>query len=351
MASEDRTAAPVVALERALQEEPYKFGFFQALRRLESVRRDLPRLGRSSRPADDAVRLSQEPTLEFAPATLAAFHPAREGLPPRLVTWFFGLFGPNGPLPLHLTEFARDRLRNSEDPTLARFLDLFHHRLLSLFYRAWADAHPAVQFDRPETDRFACFVGSLFGLGTPAMAHRDACPDTAKRHHAGTLACQARHADCLRSLLTEYLQVPVAIQEFVSHWMELPDECRTQLAGSRNSGCLGAGAILGQRVRECQYKFRIVCGPLNYAEYNGFLPGGESLPVLIALVRNYIGDELEWDLALVLKQRERTPLQLGGSGQLNRSAWLANRPATHDTNDLVLNPLSGPRVPTVSLDR
>lgn len=345
MAPEDRTAAPAVALEQALEREPYRFSFFQALRRLEAVRRDLPRVGRSLRPGDDAVRLSQEPTLDFAPSTVTALRPAHDGLPPRLVTAFFGLMGPNGPLPLHLTEFARDRLRNSDDPTLARFLDLFHHRLLSLFYRGWADAQPAVQFDRPETDRFACFVSSLFGLGAPALADRDACADTFKRHHAGTLGCQARHADGLRALLTDYFRVPFAVSEFVSHWMELPPECRTQLARSPHSGRLGQGAILGSRVWECQYKFRIVCGPLKYGEYNRFLPGGESLPPLVALVRNYIGDELEWDLKLVLKHTERPPLQLGRSGELNRSAWLANLPAARDASDLILNPYSASCVP------
>lgn len=351
MAPEDRTAAPALELERKFQREPFTFSFFQALRRLEAAHRDLPRLGRSSRPADDAVRLGQEPTLDFAPSTLTAFYPARDGLPPRLITAFFGLMGPNGPLPLHLTEFARDRLRNSSDPTLARFLDLFHHRLLSLFYRAWADAQPAVQFDRPATDRFACFVSSLFGLGAPAMADRDACPDSFKRHHAGTLACQARHAHGLRALLADFFQVPFAIEEFVSHWMELPEECRTHLGRSPQSGCLGQGAILGRRVWECQYKFRVVCGPLSYADYNGFLPGGPSLPALVALVRDYSGDELEWDLKLVLRRQQRPPLELGRSGHLNRSAWLANRPAEHDNDDLVLNPLSDPGVLAASLEQ
>ena len=348
MAPEDRTAAPFVALEQALQATPYKFSFFQALRRLETVRRDLPRVGRSVRPAEDAVRVGQDPSLDFAPATLSAYIPAHDGRPSRMVTSFFGMFGPNGPLPLHLTEFARDRLRNSEDPAFARFVDLFHHRLLSLFYRAWADAQPAVQFDRSDTDRFSDFVSSLFGLGAPALANRDACPDIFKRHHAGTLACQTRHADGLRNLLADYFRIPVALDEFVSHWMELPDECQTSLGRSPHSGRLGQGAILGQRVWECQYKFRIEFGPLQYDEYNRFLPGGLSLAALGALVRNYIGDELEWELRLILKKSERPPLVLGRSGRLSRSAWVANRPAERDLDDLVLNPLaiSTPSLPT-----
>jgi predicted component of type VI protein secretion system len=44
----------------------------------------------------------------FAPAELAAWWPA-SGRPARLLVYFFGLLGPNGPLPLHLTEYARER--------------------------------------------------------------------------------------------------------------------------------------------------------------------------------------------------------------------------------------------------
>ena len=74
----------------------------------------------------------------------------RTARPPRLQVRLFGLLGPNGPLPLHLTEYARERLRHAGDPTLSRFLDLFHHRFLALFYRAWAQAQPTVNHDRPE---------------------------------------------------------------------------------------------------------------------------------------------------------------------------------------------------------
>ncbi len=103
---------------------------------------------------------------------------------------FLGLFGPDGPLPLHLTEYARDRQRNHNDPTLQRFIDLFHHRGLSLFYRAWADVRPTVSFDRPQRDRFGHYVGALIGLSTPGLRNRDAMPDLTKLHFAGLLAAQ-----------------------------------------------------------------------------------------------------------------------------------------------------------------
>jgi type VI secretion system protein ImpH len=339
MADQDRTATQALEFERILQARPYQFGFLGAIRRFAVLHRERAPIGKSLRPSDDPFRLSQEPHLEFAPGSLAEFHPGKDGRPPRLVTYAFGLFGPNGPLPLHITEFIRDRVRNSDDPTAAKFIDLFHHRLLSLFYRAWADAQPTVQLDRPESDRFAEYVGSLIGIGSPAFHDRDAVPDNAKRFHAGTLGCQTRHPDGLAAMLADFFQVPVEIQEFVCHWMELPDECRTRLAGSHNNGRLGHGAILGRRVWDCQSRFRLVFGPLTYADYQRLLPGGESLPKLVAFVRSYVGDEFDWELQLILKKEERPALRLGSSGQLRRNAWLSRRPGGHDADELVISPM------------
>jgi type VI secretion system protein ImpH len=128
------------AFLRALEAAPYRHDFFQTLRRIECLFADLPRIGRAARPADEPLRLGQEVSLAFAPAPIAAFRFGEGGRPPRLTQCFFGLLGPNGALPLHLTDYARERLMSHGDATLAGFFDLFHHRLLALFYRAWAQA-------------------------------------------------------------------------------------------------------------------------------------------------------------------------------------------------------------------
>ena len=204
MAGEDRTASHAVALATALEREPYAFDFYQALRRLECVYADRPRLGQSGRAAEDPVRLSQTPDLAFAPSSLHSFEPGEEGRLPRLSVLLFGLFGPNGPLPLHLTEYVRGRMRHKpSDATFARFADIFHHRLLSLFYRAWANTRPAVNFDRPETDRYATYVGATFGLGLASVRERDAVSDLSKLHYAGSFSCQTRHAEGLEGILAD----------------------------------------------------------------------------------------------------------------------------------------------------
>jgi type VI secretion system protein ImpH len=338
MASADRAETGAVELHAQLRQAPHQFDFFQALRRLECAHRDQPRLGESLRPADDPVRFCQEASLAFANCTLSSFAPGKNGRPSRLATNFFGFLGPNGPLPMHLTEYARDRTRNANDPTFVRFLDLFVHRLVSLFYRARSMAEPAIQFDRPETDRFGLYVGALCGLGTASLRNRDALPDYAKFHFAGHFACSARSAERLQAILGELLGVPSAVEEFVAHWMLLPDDCRCRLGDSPSTGTLGVSAILGDRISDCQHKFRVVMGPMGRDEYEELLPGGALLPFVVAIVRNFIGDELSWDLRLVLEREKVFPVELGRSGRLGWTTWVGTYPVGRNADDLTLDP-------------
>src|SRR5262249_37677170 len=152
---------------------------------------------------------------------------------PRLFVSFLGLLGPNGPMPLHLSEFARDRERNHADPTMARFLDVFNHRVISLFYRAWACNQKTVSLDRGRDDRFASFIASLFGMGMDTMLGRDRVEDHAKRFYSGRLVSQTRNAEGLQAIIGDYFGVPTQLIEFCGQWMPLPEDCRCRLGSSR----------------------------------------------------------------------------------------------------------------------
>src|SRR6185295_10489717 len=217
-----------LAFFAALAEAPHRHDFYQTLRRLECLYDGKPRWGEALRPVDEPVRLGQDPDLSFAPTPLASFE-TDGGRPPRLQVRLFGLFGPNGPMPLHITEYARERLRLAGDPTLSRFLDVFHHRFLALFYRAWAQAQPHVNRDRPKADRFTVYVGAFIGLAAPKARERDALPDLAKFFHVGTLIRQVRNAEGLSAILRHFFRVPVQIEEFVAQWLVLGATERTFL--------------------------------------------------------------------------------------------------------------------------
>jgi len=323
-------------LLRALARAPHRFDFFDVLRRLECAHPHRARLGRAARPCDEPIRLGQEASLEFAPATLASFAPSADGQPPRLSVHFLGLLGPNGPLPIHLTDYARDRVRNAGDFALVRFLDVFHHRILALFYRAWADAQPTVSFDRPGQVRFATYLGSLIGLGMPSLRDRDEFPDRAKLYFAGRFAAQPRNREGLVAIVADFFGLPVKVEEFVGEWLALPEEARWRLGGA---GVLGQSTVAGARTWQRQSKFRIVFGPLNENDFHSLLPGGSRLKRLVALVRNYIGDSLNWDVRLHLEDRVKRPFGLGRSARLGWTSWLGRFPQGERRQDVILNPL------------
>lgn len=345
-------ATDAVAFFAELAETPYRFDFYQTLRRLECLYDDRPRWGEALRPIEERVRLGQDPDLSFAPAPLASFDRGGEGRPPRLQVRLFGLLGPNGPLPLHLTEYVRERLRNAGDPTLSRFLDLFHHRFLALFYRAWAQAQPHVNRDRPGTDRFGAYVGAFIGVSPEAFRGRDTLPDVAKFFHVGALVRQVRNAEGLAGIVQHFFRVPARIQEFVGHWMSLGPRERTYLA--REGATLGAGAVLGRRVWDRQHKFRVRLGPLTLRQYESFLPQlpqrrsavGEALTTspaartlekLVDWVRLYGCMELDWDVRLRLAASEVPRLALGRVGRLGWTTWLGTHSGDRDADDLCLN--------------
>ena len=335
-----RAQADASELDRALADRPFSFDFFQAVRRLECAHRDRPRVGFSSHVAEDPVRFGQVPSLAFAPSTLAEYGKwGKHARAPRLAVHFFGLMGANGPMPLHFTEYVRDRELNHDDATVARFLDMFHHRMTSLFYRAWACNQQTVSHDRAgRHDRWADYVASLFGIGMPSLRDRDAVPDPAKLHYAGRLVCHTRHAEGLESILEDFFGVRTEIEQFVGQWLPLPPDSACRLGASRASGTVGESIVVGSRVWDCQQKFRVRMGPMRFADYQRLLPGGGSLSRLVGWVKNYIGDELQWDAQLVLKKEEIPPLRLGQVGQLGWSTWVHSQPIPRDADDLVLRP-------------
>jgi len=307
-----------------LQDRPHRFTLFAALRLLEQLYPDRPRLGEARRLADDAVRLAQPPYLQFAPADLAALDRSHDGRP-RLEQYVFGVFGPNGALPLHLTEYAFERAAHRGDPGVSDFINAFQHRFIALFYRAWADGDPAVNLDRPESDRFARYVGALVGLASPAA--RAAAPQAARAAlgRAALFGQSSRSAEALARALADYFGLDVRIRQFVPGWLEIPVAARTRLGLAANGMTLGQGATLGARTRQCLHQFEIIIGPLAYAEFVRFLPATAAFRELAAIVRLYTNDEWSWQLRPTLSTGEAPGVRLAGEGRLGWTSWLGGR--------------------------
>jgi len=317
---------------------PHAYDLYHLLRWLDARAGGRVPLGRATHPADEPVRLGQQPSLAFAPSTLACATAPRADVLPQVSIYSFGLFGPNGPLPLHLTEFARDRARNYDDRTLTAFADVFHHRLILLFYRVWADAQPTVSLDRREGARFDNYLASLVHLGLPALRRRDEIPDHAKYFMAAHLVRQTRNPEGLRQILRAYLGVPVEIVEHVPHWIPVGARQRTTLRTRANTQRLGAGAMLGIAALDAHAKFEIRVGPLSREAYLALLPGTRRARQLTNWVRQYIGLEWAWDLRLVLAADQVTGNTLGRDQPLGWGSWLGTRTRRCAADDLVYSP-------------
>jgi len=320
-------------LARQLTQAPWEFDLFQAMRLIEAAHPEHSRIGEARRPLDEAVRFGQEASLAFAPSAVAAFEPASERRAARLVQRVFGMLGPNGALPIHLTDWARDRARNHGDWGFLRFLDVFHHRMLSLFYRAWAQARAVVSVDRPRQDFFGRRLAALCGLGLPSLRERDGAPDSVKLAHAGVFGRQVRNAECLHIVLADYFQVPVRIEECVGHWLHIAPAQRTCVGRHEGFARLGEDAVIGERTWHAQSRFRVVLGPLSFRDYERFLPRGASSRALHDLIRLYVGLEHSWEVKLVLKRQEVPLAWLGNSAWLGWSSWLGARLTDADAAD------------------
>lgn len=314
-----------------LQAQPHRFSLFAALRVIERAYAQQPRLGESRKASDDAVRLGQAPHLSFAPSDIASATTNDEG-ELSLEQYGFGLFGPNGALPLHMTELAYERRRQQDDGTIVDFLNAFQHRLISLFYRAWAESEPAVSHDRPDEDRFRTYVGALIGLAPESARDADDVADYAKLFRAGRFASAARSADGLEAILGDYFGIPVEVRQYSGAWLDIPPELRSRLGDQR----LGMESTLGATTWQCQHKFEIVLGPLTRDAFSNFLPGSRGLAEFHSLVRLYTNDEWSWQVRLLLRDAEIPGIALGaaaataadsGGARLGWTSWLGARRA------------------------
>ena len=336
MAGKDRTAAD--HLIESIRGNPCEYDFFQLMRKLQAAHPDNPRIGESLRLCQDFVRLRQEVSLAFASSTIKRVKEDEETGALSIFSQFFGLWGANGPMPHEMTQYVLDQKRDHDDSALADFADVFHHRLLSFFFKAWADSQKAVDYDRPEDAQFPRFVNSFFGAGMESFRNCDSIPDLAKTFYSGHLSSTTQHKSGLQAILEDFFGIKTQVQSFVGHWMTLPEECCTYLGESGSTSLLGENIIIGDTVWDCQLKFRVVMGPMKKEDFERTLPGGKAYQMLKDWVNLYTSQVNLWDLQLILEAEEAEPVVLGGYGHLGWSTWLMTEPLKEDSGDIIVDP-------------
>ena len=322
-----------------MEREPYLFDFFQAVRLLERVSPGRKPVGRFVRPSTEVARFGAHPSPNFPASQIQSMkHPPNA--PPFLEVNFMGLTGPLGALPQPYTELVVDRIRQ-KDTALRDFLDLFNHRIISLFYQAWEKYRFTIAYERGDRDRFSHHLLDLIGLGTAGLQNRQDVGDDSLLYYSGLLGLNTRSAAALEQILTDYFEVPVAVEQFVGAWYPLDTQNQCHIGDETGwSEQLGWGAVTGDEIWDQQSRIRIRLGPLAFAQYRDFLPGQSGWRELRALTRFFARGEFDVELQLVLKRNEVPPCQLGeavpGAPQLGWSTWAKSLEMGRDPDETVL---------------
>ena len=197
----------------ALRSDPYGFEFFQAVRLLERLAPERARVGGFDDPEQEIARFGVTSSLAFPASEIQELQFDDAGAA-RIRVNFMGLTGPLGVLPHPYSVLVLERLR-AHDTALADFLDLFHHRLISLLYRAWRKYRFAAAQEDGTTDQLRQRLLELIGLGLEGYRNRMPFPDEVLLYRAGLLAPQPRGAAALAQLLQDYFRVGVDVEQFV----------------------------------------------------------------------------------------------------------------------------------------
>lgn len=352
MPTEKRQQNPAVIQQ--LQREPGRFDFFQAVRLLERAARmdsdtaNRNPVARFTPPASECVRFGTRLSMGFPSGDVDAVIPVtRDGRTHYyLKSRVMSLTGATGVLPFHYSEMIFKRLK-LKDETLQRFLEMFHHRTLSLFFQAGVKYRLTASYDRHQLtkprrirqDGHSHALLSLMGLA-------DSPPDSwpfkmeSLLYYSGFFTQQVRTSVNLRKMLSRFFDVPVEIEEFVGKWHDLIDDVRTRLASANyrtgQNACLGKSALVGSKGWFAQGKMRIILGPLNGEQFQRFAPGTRTLRQLNEMVKMFAGAENECEYVLRVARVHIPPriqLQQKTPPLVGWNAWLSHQSADRQPQD------------------
>lgn len=364
---------PKKSLGLRLFEEGYAFSFFQAIRLLEQCFPDKIPVGHEGPQENEVVHFRAYQDLTFPASQIYSLDlPAKPEEPAEMVVTFLGLTGPSGILPRHYTEMIMRLEREARGPertALRDWLDIFNHRLLSLFYRAWTKYRFFIPYQRreyalPQPDAFTQALYSAIGMGTPGLRNRlrvaywdSENPEQPDRtlariedlsliFYSGLLSQRPRGATALRALLEDYFQIPVEVKQFHGQWLQLDPLSYSCLGEGEANNALGLNTVAGERVWDVLGRIRLRLGPLTYREFTQFIPDRsistqrKAFFLLAHLVRWFTGMELSFDVQILLKAPEIPECSLPNDEDavgalLGWNTWLTSQEAEFDAQDAI----------------
>ena len=347
-------------LAERLSSEAWKFDFFQAVRLISGFRQqeadrrsnvEAAPVGTDNAIDKEDVTFRSHPSFSFPANEIQSAGENTSVIPDELTVAFMGLIGPSGILPDHYTRRILDEMRDGKH-SLHDFLDLFHHRLVSLFYRAWQKYRAEVTWESARTgadeDPFSNSLYALSGLSEKQARDRLSFDDSTIAFYSGHFSSGSRSMTGLEDLLSDYFDLPVKIEQYCARWLYLNDDDTSRLPSRSDSEgrfcTLGRDFVLGSRIRDVQSKFRISLGPLNYEQFERFLPIGEECRSLSDMVLLYVGNDQDFDIRPVLTASEIPVMRLnskeGQASYLGWNTWLQSRPFAKNARNAVFSPFT-----------
>jgi len=346
MGTESRTPPPGLTAEeweRALEGDPQSFAFFQAVRLLQRELSDRRKIGEFADPSEEAVRFSVNSGLGFPVGDIHDIRFSPDG-PPKMSVNFMGLIGHMGVLPMHYSLLVDHQAEAEGDPEAYKdFLDIFQHRMLSLFYTAWERARFYVPFERGEDDKISARLLDLLGLGSADLRHSAHVRTETLLFYCGLLGMHQRSAVSLEQLLEDFFGIPAEVTQFQGKWYSLSEssQCRIDDDEGVAAGGLGEGTVVGDEVWDPQALVRIRLGPLSREQYDDFLPGGTAYETLQEITRFFSDGQFDFEVQLILNRDEVPGVVLGsdekGLPPLGWSTWLSTKARPEHGDETILS--------------
>ena len=315
-------------IQERLQTEGYRFNYFQAIKLLESLYEKRPHIGHLGPVREEVLRLRPNDELSFSPADIHRIEAEDDEGDPKWTLYanFLGLYGPNTASPMYIAEMIAQCPRDT-DP-LRDFLDIFNHRILSLYYRAWKKNNLSASLTKDHKDAFSRILFAMIGQDIEAPCDDWKVPPERLLRYSTYFSSNSRPACGLENLIADYFELDdVDIIQFSPRRFAPPASAISRLTVTGEGGCLGESFVLGQTITDVSGQFRVKLGGLTMQQFLSFQPGNTQYEEMEFLVNMYVKHQLGFSLELHLLPNQGGPAKLSALdpvGRLGRSAWLGN---------------------------
>ncbi|WP_150696061.1 type VI secretion system baseplate subunit TssG [Pandoraea terrae] len=284
-----------------------RMNFFRFCELMELAAPDCAPIGTTDSPAAEPVRFRSRARLGFPNREIDAIEYDGENGPtsPVVRTTFLGLYGVDARMPSYFPdEIAQNR--EGAEP-LSAFLDIFHHRTITQYYRVWRKYRYPAGFRADGTDEISRYLLSFAGLG---IGHAEIGKTVGTRKllsMLGLASQKTRTAEGLAGVLQHAVpDASVSVEAFYPVWIPVADYPPT---------ALGENCLLGRGFHDRANAVRIVFTPQTRESVLGLMPGRDNHREVMALLRFYLGYEAQAHLDMHVSP-ELMPAQVLNSDQL-----------------------------------